>query len=134
MPTYLLDTNQLGQAVTVGTAVRQRVMEMRALGRVIGICVPVLCELEVGIQQVRDADQYRSDLKRLLRRVRIWPIEVVTSRFYGEIYVDLRRRGRALSQVDMMLAALARQMRLTLVTSDRDFEALPDIPTENWAT
>jgi tRNA(fMet)-specific endonuclease VapC len=134
MPTYLLDTNQLSQAVTVGTVVRERVMEMRALGRVIGICAPVLCELEVGIRQVRDADQFRVNLKRLLARVRIWPIEAVTATFYGEIYGDLRRRGRALSQVDMMLAALARQMRLTLVTFDRDFEALPDIPTENWAT
>lgn len=32
----------------------------------------------------------------------------------------------------MMLAALARQMRLTLVTSDNDFAAMPDIQTENW--
>ena len=37
-----------------------------------------------------------------------------------------------LSQVDMMLAALARQKDLTLATSDRDFEALPDVRTENW--
>jgi hypothetical protein len=32
----------------------------------------------------------------------------------------------------MMLAALARQMKVTLVSSDRDFEALPDIITVNW--
>jgi predicted nucleic acid-binding protein len=32
----------------------------------------------------------------------------------------------------MMLAALARFMDLTVLTSDRDFEALPDIRTENW--
>jgi len=30
------------------------------------------------------------------------------------------------------LAALARQMALTLATSDQDFTALSDIPTENW--
>ena len=54
------------------------------------------------------------------------------ARGYGEIYVDLRRRGRVLSQVDMMIAALARQMGLTLLTADRDFEALPDLRIENW--
>jgi predicted nucleic acid-binding protein len=32
----------------------------------------------------------------------------------------------------MMIAALARQMKLTVVTSDRDFAALSDLPTENW--
>jgi predicted nucleic acid-binding protein len=34
----------------------------------------------------------------------------------------------------MMLAALAREMTLTLATSDLDFAALPDINTENWTT
>jgi predicted nucleic acid-binding protein len=32
----------------------------------------------------------------------------------------------------MMLAALARQMDLTVVTADLDFTGLPDIRTENW--
>jgi len=50
------------------------------------------------------------------------------------IYNDLRRRGRVLSQVDVMLAALTRQMQLTLVTADQDFAALPDVKTENWIT
>jgi predicted nucleic acid-binding protein len=51
---------------------------------------------------------------------------------YGEIYRELRRVGRVLSQVDMMLAAMARLSKWTSLTSDRDFEALPDIRTENW--
>jgi predicted nucleic acid-binding protein len=32
----------------------------------------------------------------------------------------------------MMLAALARQRKLKLLTTDKDFQALPDIETENW--
>jgi predicted nucleic acid-binding protein len=32
----------------------------------------------------------------------------------------------------MMLAALARQHKLTVLTTDRDFEALPDLRVENW--
>jgi tRNA(fMet)-specific endonuclease VapC len=40
--------------------------------------------------------------------------------------------GRALSAVDLQLAALAKLKGLTLLTSDRDFEALPEIRTENW--
>jgi predicted nucleic acid-binding protein len=32
----------------------------------------------------------------------------------------------------MMLAALARQHRLTVLTTDRDFEALPDLTVEDW--
>ena len=32
----------------------------------------------------------------------------------------------------MMLAALARQMNLTILTTDQDFAALPDLKIENW--
>ena len=71
-------------------------------------------------------------MTRLLSFVRVWPLEPPVAAIYGEIYLDLRRRGRALSQVDMMLAALCRQMSLTLLTTDRDFEALPDLRCENW--
>jgi predicted nucleic acid-binding protein len=71
-------------------------------------------------------------LARLLRQVRICPLDESTARLYGVIHHDLKHRGRVLSQVDMMLAALSRQMQLTLVTSDLDFTALPDVPTENW--
>jgi tRNA(fMet)-specific endonuclease VapC len=129
---YLFDTNHLGKAVTTGSVVRKRIAQLRAGGARLGTCVPVLCEIEAGIQQVNEPDAYRLNLESLLRQVRIWPIDRLTARMYGAIYHDLKARGRVLSQVDMMLAALARQMNLTLVTSDQDFAALPDIPTENW--
>lgn len=31
-----------------------------------------------------------------------------------------------------MVAALARQMKVKVLTTDRDFEALPEVRTENW--
>jgi predicted nucleic acid-binding protein len=62
----------------------------------------------------------------------VWRLEVAHAPLYGATFVALRRAGRLLSPVDIMLAVLARDMRLTLLTADRDFEALPDIPTENW--
>jgi len=48
------------------------------------------------------------------------------------LFHALRARGRVLSQVDMVLVALARSMNATLLTSDRDFEALPELRVENW--
>ncbi len=80
-----------------------------------------------------DPAQYRKGLSRLLQLVRIWPLTPATSRAYGEIANDLRRRGRALSQVDIMLAALCQELNLTLVTTDKDFTALRWLKTENWS-
>jgi tRNA(fMet)-specific endonuclease VapC len=129
---YLLDTNHVSRAVTTGSSVRERIAELRQRGIKIGTCVPILCEIEAGIQQVSKPDAYRKNLARLLRQISVWPIDPTTARIYGEIHHDLKRRGRVLSQVDMMLAALARQMGFALATSDRDFAALADLATENW--
>jgi tRNA(fMet)-specific endonuclease VapC len=129
---YLLDTNHVGLAVNPGSLVRERVKELRSRGIKVGTCVPVLCEIEVGIQQVSKPSEYRSNLQRLLRQVRIWPITPDTARLYGLIYGDLKSRGRVLSQIDMMLAALCSQMNLTLVSTDQDFSALPSISVEDW--
>lgn len=132
MADFLLDTNHLRPALETGSAVRERILELRRDGHRIGVCVPVLCEFEVGIQQSRDPISFRKSLARLLAKVRLWPLDVETARLYGSIFLTLRSRGKVLSQVDMMLAALAMRMDLTVVTSDRDFEALPEVKRENW--
>jgi predicted nucleic acid-binding protein len=128
---YLLDTNHLANAVRP-SPVRRRIGDLRLRGIKIGTCVPVLCEVEAGAEQVSRPIEYRQQLGRVLRQIRLWPINPSTARLYGTIHQDLKRRGRAVSQVDIMLAALAREMNLTLVTTDLDFIALPDIRTENW--
>lgn len=129
---YLLDTNHLSHAVTLDSPARLRIEKVRLTGARFGTCIPVLCEIEAGIQQVRRPDEYRENLKRLLRYVSIWPLDLETSRRFGEIHRKLREKGRVLSQVDMMVAALALQMGLTVLTTDGDFEALPEVHKENW--
>jgi tRNA(fMet)-specific endonuclease VapC len=105
---------------------------MRRHGFRIGTCVPVLCELEAAYRPEGRREAYRRAIRNLLGKVRVWPIEKGIAPIYGEIFLELRNRGRVLSQVDMMLAALARSMSLTMLTSDNDFEAVPDLRTENW--
>lgn len=133
MPACLLDTNHVGLAVDRASVVGQRIFEARLTGMRLGTCLPVLCEIEAGMRQVRHKVKYRRDLNHLLLQLRLWPIDLKTVRIYGDLYMELRRRGRALSQVDIMVAALAQQMKLTILTTDRDFDALPDIQTADWS-
>jgi tRNA(fMet)-specific endonuclease VapC len=134
MPDYLLDNNHMSAALRKVSPVRTRIQQERKAGHRFISCYPVLCELEVGIQQTVDPDANRRRLIQLLRHVRLWPFDADSVRLYGEIYLELRGQGRVLSQVDMMLAALARQHKLTVLTTDRDFEALPDLRIENWVS
>jgi tRNA(fMet)-specific endonuclease VapC len=129
---YLLDTNHLGEALRPFSVVRPRVDRVRSAGSRCGTILPVLCELEAGMQQTARLEKNRSSLARLLLNLRIWPMDLDTTRLCGELHVRLRRQGRSLSKVDLMVAAICFQLGLTLLATDRDFEALPDLRTENW--
>ena len=122
MAGFLLDTNHLGEALRPVSRVRDRIGQLHVLGVRVATCVPVLCELEAGFPSGKRGDAFRRALRRLLGRAPI----------YGEIFKELRGRGAVLSQVGMLLAALASQMNVTLATTDGDFKALPDVRTENW--
>jgi len=133
MSDRLLDTNHLGLAVRKHSQVFARLKAEIGRGVRVGTCVPVLCEIEVGAEQVANPAKYRRGLREVLRMVRQWPLSRATASHYGEIANDLMRRGRAMSQVDLMLAALSRELDLVLVTTDKDFAALPWLKTEDWS-
>ena len=128
----LLDTNHVGHAVRRGSAVLDRINVEKRKGIRIGTCVPVLCEIESGRLNVANPDVYRRRLDVLLNKISLWPLTRITAEYFGEIDQDLRRRGRIFSRIDIMLAALCRELDLTLVTTDKDSAALSWLKTENW--
>jgi tRNA(fMet)-specific endonuclease VapC len=128
----LLDANHLGTALAPVSRIRERIHHAHLRGEVFGTCIPVIYEVQVGLNNTNNPRTAFTQLRRLLVGVKIWPMEADLAMFYADVYHDVKRQGRTLSQVDMMLAALTRQMNLTLLTTDRDFEALPDIRVENW--
>lgn len=130
MARYFLGTNHLSAALNASSNIRERIFQARLAGHRFGTCVPVLRELETGLLRTRRLDQNRRILAVLLREVRIWPLEPSIAPLHAEIYHDLRDRGRALSQVDMLLAALARSLNATHLTSDHDFDALNSVRVE----
>jgi predicted nucleic acid-binding protein len=132
MKRYLLDTNHLGEAIGRVSIVRNRIQQLHRQGDIFGTCVPVRCELLVGVVLRKDAAKSRRRLDGLLQVVRPWPIDLAIGDRYAETYHELQKARRALSQVDILLAAMARHLSATLLPTDRDFEALPGIPTENW--
>jgi predicted nucleic acid-binding protein len=99
MPDFLLDCNHLSAALRKVSPVRERIHQGRRVGHRFISCYPVLCELDVGIQQTSKPDENRRRLAQLQRHIRLWPLDAESTRFYGGVYIELRRLGRALPQV-----------------------------------
>ena len=53
---------------------------------------------------------------------------------YGRIAAALRRTGRPMQSMDIMIAAIAVSLgNCTVVSSDGDLNVLPGLSVENWA-
>jgi tRNA(fMet)-specific endonuclease VapC len=53
---------------------------------------------------------------------------------YGQIRVDLKKKGRPIGPLDMLIAAHAMFLNCTLVTNNtREFSRVRGLRTENWA-
>jgi predicted nucleic acid-binding protein len=112
--------------------VQGRVFAAARDGHRIGTCVPVLCEVAVGFGQTPRPEKNWKALGVLLHEIRLWPLEPDIALTYAEIFRELKAKGRVLSQVDMMLAAMARRDKLIILTTDRDFDAVGGVRTDNW--
>lgn len=129
---YILDTNHLSAAIRVVSPLRDRLRQVNRQGFRLATCWTVLCELEEGIIFTADPAQYRRTLKSVLKEVRVWPMDWQVIEKYGAVRKLARERGRALSITDTILAGFAWRDNITLLTTDKDFEAFPEIKTENW--
>jgi len=50
----------------------------------------------------------------------------------SEIYANLKRRGELLPDADILIAAVALNYNLTLVTDDNHFNRIEGLKIENW--
>jgi predicted nucleic acid-binding protein len=132
MRAYLLDTNHVSHAIRVVSPIRDRLRRARRQGFRLLTCWEVLCELQEGIVFAADPARLRRSLRILLKDVRIWPLDESLVEQYGWIAKTAVERGRALSMTDMILASFAVRNQVKLLTTDRDFEAFPEVATENW--
>jgi tRNA(fMet)-specific endonuclease VapC len=130
---YRLDTNTMGQFIDRRRGVDERGRPARARGAVIGTCLPVVAELFFGVEASSSRDLNRPRLLRGLSRVRCWSFDRRAAEEYGRIAAELKRIGRPMQQIDIMIAAVARSLgNCTVVTTDSDLAAVPGITVENW--
>jgi tRNA(fMet)-specific endonuclease VapC len=82
--------------------------------------------------QRREANLLR--IQGLERLIPVLPLDASTGRHYGQIRAELEREGSPIGANDMLIAAHALTLGLTLVTNDaREFCRVPQLIVENWA-
>ena len=131
---YLLDTGIAQEFIGRNAKVVQRVDGAQCAGNRIGICTPVLGELWSGVEGSISRDRNLHRLRLALLRLVVWPYTNEAAEQFGRVFAELRRIGRPMQQIDIMVAAIAFALgNCTVVSKDTDLAAIPGLEVENWA-
>jgi tRNA(fMet)-specific endonuclease VapC len=132
MTNYLLDTNHLSPLITLTHPLRQRVMQSLRTDDTFAFTVPTLVELRYGLGSLPRASQNLVEWDRLRPDFICYIPDEADAERAARLRLALRRQGWQLETVDALIAAVALRYDLTLLTTDRDFSAVPQLKQENW--
>jgi len=90
------------------------------------------CEYRAGIALSRRFQRNLTRLEAALKFLRQWPVDDQTAAEFADLFKELRAAGKMMSQFDLLIAAVARQYRLVVLTADADFQWVAGLQTENW--
>ena len=100
----------------------------RRAGNRIGICTPVLGELWSGVEGSISRDRNLHRLRLALSRLVVWPYTNEAAEQFGRVFAELRRIGRPMQQIAIMVAAIAFALgNCTVVSTDTDLAAIPGL-------
>lgn len=130
--TYLLDTNICIYVIkNKPEQVFRRFRENFQQG--LYISAITLAELEHGVQKSAKVEQNALALLQFLSTIPILSFGEEAAMEYGKICADLQRKGTSIGTMDMLIAAHAKALDMTLVTNNlREFERVEGLKLDNW--
>jgi tRNA(fMet)-specific endonuclease VapC len=130
---YMLDTDICVYVIKDRpSGLRQRFDELEDQ---LGISTITLGELLYGAENSGRRMQNLHTVEQFAGRLDVLPFSADAAAHYGQIRAALRRAGRPAGVHDMLIGAHARSEGLVLVTNNvREFERMPGLQVENWAT
>lgn len=133
MALYMLDTGICSYMMKRSSRL---LLERLAAVAVANVCMSVVTKAEllygvrVSPHPIRDAGALRA----LLTYVEVLEFPQEAAEHYADIRADLKERGEPIGANDLLIAAHARSLGLTLITNNTgEFSRVEGLALENWA-
>ena len=121
---YMLDTNVVSHIMQGRDAELLTHLTKVPVGQAVMSSV-TLAELEYGLHRKGQPVRLRNALTQVLLRMDVLPWDEDVATCYGEFCATLEAQGINLSDFDMMIAAHAVALDVTLVSRDKAFAQVP---------
>jgi tRNA(fMet)-specific endonuclease VapC len=133
MPEYMLDTDIASYIMnSKSPALLQKLQTVSTSA----VCISAITKSEIiyGVEISPRQQKDRAALEFFLRHIQVLDYPADAAADYGYIRAVLKSRGTPIGPNDLLIAAHARCLELTLVTNNtREYLRVPRLKVENWA-
>jgi tRNA(fMet)-specific endonuclease VapC len=131
---YLLDTNICIYIIKKKPASVRAKFEEQVVGD-IGVSSITIAELYYGVQKSQHPEKNRLALEQFLIPLAIADFDYYAAMISGNIRAILEQQGTPIGGLDLLIAAHALSLNLTLVTNNiKEFKRIPELKVENWVS
>ena len=128
---YILDTNAISDYIKRFEPTTARIKQAIRDGHTLYLCNAVEYEVLRGLIKAHAEQQQRLFEEVFAPQLTPLALTVEDWRQAAQFWADSRSAGKQLSDVDLLIAAVAARLGGVIVSSDDDFDALP-VTHENW--
>lgn len=132
MADYLLDTNHISPLVTPEHSLRAQILSRLGHGDSFSIATIALSEFIFGIISLPRTKQNRAEWEHLKPGFDYYNSDRFDAEQAAELRAALCKEGWQLAALDVLIAVVALRYELVLLTTDKDFNAIPKLKIENW--
>jgi len=99
----------------------------------VGISSITLAELEFGVRKSAQPEKNSAAIREFVTPLIVAPFDWDAAAHYGRIRSHLESTGQIIGGLDMLIAAHARSLDVSLVTwNTKEFRRVPNLTVEDW--
>ena len=99
----------------------------------IGVSTITVSELQYGVSKSKNRRLNKQRLEEFLFPLEILPYDEIAATIYGDIRVQLEKRGEPIGPLDLLIAAHALSRNLVLLSNnEKEFKRVKNLKVENW--
>ena len=99
------------------------------------ICVSTITvsELQYGVSKSKNRRLNKQRIEEFLSPLEILPYDEIAASIYGDIRIQLEKRGEPIGPLDLLIAAHALSKNLVLISNnEKEFKRVKNLKVENW--
>jgi tRNA(fMet)-specific endonuclease VapC len=99
----------------------------------IGVSTITASELQYGVAKSKNRKLNELRVEEFLSPLEILPYDEIAASIYGDIRLQLEKRGQPIGPLDLLIAAQTLSRNLVLIThNEKEFKRVNKLKVENW--